>query len=35
MQVAQLEKEKTEMNERLRVIAKRIDHVERAFHKEE
>jgi len=35
MQVAQLEKEKKEMNERLRVIAKRIDHLERGFRKEE
>ncbi len=35
MQVAQLEKEKREMNERLRIIAKRIDHVERAYRKEE
>lgn len=35
IQVAQLEKEKKEMNERLRVISKRIDHLERAFRKEE
>ncbi|KAJ7199603.1 translation initiation factor eIF3a [Mycena pura] len=35
MQVAQLEKEKREMNERLRVIAKRVDHTERAYRKEE
>lgn len=35
MQVAQLEKEKREMNERLRIIAKRIDHIERAYRKEE
>jgi len=35
MQVAQLEKEKRGMNERLRVIAKRIDHLERGFRKEE
>ncbi|KAJ6452266.1 hypothetical protein C8R45DRAFT_916283 [Mycena sanguinolenta] len=35
MQVAQLEKEKKEMNERLRIVAKRIDHIERANRKEE
>lgn len=35
MQVAQLEKEKKGMNERLRIIAKRIDHTERANRKEE
>lgn len=35
IQVAQLEKEKKEMNERLRVISKRIDHVERSFRKQE
>ncbi|KAK2465019.1 hypothetical protein APHAL10511_003095 [Amanita phalloides] len=35
IQVAQLEKEKKELNERLRVVAKRIDHVERAYRKEE
>ncbi|KAF9440497.1 hypothetical protein P691DRAFT_767682 [Macrolepiota fuliginosa MF-IS2] len=35
MQVAQLEKEKKEMNERLRIIAKRIDHIERAYRKDE
>ncbi|KAH6905115.1 translation initiation factor eIF3a [Coprinopsis sp. MPI-PUGE-AT-0042] len=35
IQVAQLEKEKKEMNERLRITAKRIDHVERAYRKEE
>ncbi|KAF5350149.1 hypothetical protein D9756_009177 [Leucocoprinus leucothites] len=35
MQVAQLEKEKTQMNERLRIIAKRIDHLERAYRKTE
>ena len=35
IQVAQLEKEKKEMNERLRVIAKRIDHVERSFRKQD
>ncbi|KAF8632712.1 hypothetical protein AX15_001735 [Amanita polypyramis BW_CC] len=35
IQVAQLEKEKRELNERLRVVAKRIDHIERASRKEE
>ncbi|XP_006456443.1 hypothetical protein AGABI2DRAFT_78098 [Agaricus bisporus var. bisporus H97] len=35
MQVAQLEKEKKGMNERLRIVAKRIDHIERANRKEE
>ncbi|KAF7290300.1 Eukaryotic translation initiation factor 3 subunit A [Mycena chlorophos] len=35
MQVAQLEKEKREMSERLRGVSKRIDHVERAFRKDE
>ncbi|CAG8452010.1 5280_t:CDS:2 [Funneliformis mosseae] len=35
LQVAQLEKEKRELNERLRAIAKRMDHIERAFRKEE
>ncbi|TFK22493.1 hypothetical protein FA15DRAFT_622403 [Coprinopsis marcescibilis] len=35
IQVAQLEKEKKEMNERLRIISKRIDHIERAYRKEE
>jgi translation initiation factor 3 subunit A len=35
IQVAQLEKEKKETNERLRVISKRIDHLERAYRKEE
>jgi len=35
IQVAQLEKEKKELNERLRIIAKRVDHVERAYRKEE
>lgn len=35
MQVAQLEKEKREMNERLRITAKRIDHLERGYRKEE
>jgi translation initiation factor 3 subunit A len=35
IQVEQLEKEKKDHNERLRIIAKRIDHLERAFRKEE
>lgn len=35
MKLAQLEKEKHELNERLRVTGKRIDHLERAFRKEE
>lgn len=35
IQVAQLEKEKKEMNERLRILVKRMDHIERAFRKEE
>ena len=35
LQVEQLEKEKRDMNERLRVIAKRIDHIERACRKDE
>jgi translation initiation factor 3 subunit A len=35
IQVAQLEKEKRELNEKLRIIAKRIDHIERAYRKEE
>lgn len=35
IQVAQLEKEKKELSERLRIIAKRIDHTERAYRKEE
>ena len=35
MQVQQLEKEKKELAERLRIIAKRIDHTERAYRKEE
>ncbi|KAF8233783.1 translation initiation factor eIF3a [Tricholoma matsutake] len=35
IQVAQLEKEKKELSEKLRVVAKRIDHIERAYRKEE
>ncbi|KAG5641381.1 hypothetical protein DXG03_005363 [Asterophora parasitica] len=35
IQVAQLEKEKKELSERLRIVAKRVDHIERAYRKEE
>ncbi|KAI6127017.1 hypothetical protein F5141DRAFT_1193821 [Pisolithus sp. B1] len=35
LQVEQIEKEKRDMNERLRVVAKRVDHIERAYRKEE
>ncbi|KAF8452199.1 hypothetical protein L210DRAFT_3384394 [Boletus edulis BED1] len=35
LQVEQLEKEKKDLNERLRIAAKRIDHTERAYRKEE
>lgn len=35
MKLAQLEKEKNDLNERIRTIAKRIDHLERAFRREE
>ncbi|KAI2623821.1 hypothetical protein GGS26DRAFT_564803 [Hypomontagnella submonticulosa] len=35
MKLAQLEREKNDINERLRVTGKRIDHLERAFRKEE
>ncbi|KAI0822134.1 hypothetical protein BC628DRAFT_1327849 [Trametes gibbosa] len=35
LQVEQLEKEKKELNERMRVLTKRLDHVERAYRKEE
>ncbi|PPQ90337.1 hypothetical protein CVT25_007739 [Psilocybe cyanescens] len=35
IQVAQLEKEKKELQERLRITHKRIDHIERAYRKEE
>ncbi|KAI9817968.1 MAG: eukaryotic translation initiation factor 3 subunit A [Thelocarpon impressellum] len=35
MKLAQLEKEKNELSERLRVTGKRIDHLERAFRREE
>ena len=35
LQVEQLEKEKKELNERMRVATKRLDHTERAYRKEE
>ncbi|KZT50668.1 hypothetical protein CALCODRAFT_177936 [Calocera cornea HHB12733] len=35
LQVEQIEKQKKEMNDRLRIVAKRLDHTERAFRKEE
>ncbi|KAJ8515451.1 hypothetical protein ONZ45_g7124 [Pleurotus djamor] len=35
IQVAQIEKEKKELNERLRVVSKRLDHMERAYRKDE
>ncbi|KIM95066.1 hypothetical protein OIDMADRAFT_184169 [Oidiodendron maius Zn] len=35
MKLAQLEREKNDTNEKLRVTGKRIDHLERAFRKEE
>ena len=35
LQVEQLEKEKKELNERMRILAKRLDHIERAYRKEE
>ena len=35
LQVEQLEKEKRELNEKMRIVAKRLDHVERAYRKEE
>ncbi|KAI0331567.1 hypothetical protein GY45DRAFT_1275700 [Cubamyces sp. BRFM 1775] len=35
LQVEQLEKEKKELNERMRVLSKRMDHIERAYRKEE
>ena len=35
LQVKQLEKEKRELNERLRIVGKRVDHIERAYRKEE
>lgn len=35
IKLAQLEREKNDINERLRVTGKRIDHIERAYRKEE
>ncbi|KAJ3552544.1 hypothetical protein NM688_g4097 [Phlebia brevispora] len=35
LQVEQLEKEKKEQTERMRIAAKRLDHIERAYRKEE
>ncbi|KAI1393451.1 uncharacterized protein F4822DRAFT_384707 [Hypoxylon trugodes] len=35
MKLAQLEREKNDINEKLRITGKRIDHLERAFRKEE
>ncbi|KNG83958.1 eukaryotic translation initiation factor 3 subunit A [Aspergillus nomiae NRRL 13137] len=35
MKLAQLEKEKNELNDRIRTTGKRIDHLERAFRREE
>lgn len=35
MKLAQLEKEKNDLNDRVRTIGKRIDHLERAFRREE
>jgi translation initiation factor 3 subunit A len=35
MKLAQLEREKNDINEKLRIAGKRIDHLERAFRKEE
>jgi translation initiation factor 3 subunit A len=35
LQVEQIEKEKRELNERLRIATKRVDHIERAYRKEE
>lgn len=35
IQVARLEKEKKELDKRLRSVAKRVDHIERAYRKEE
>jgi translation initiation factor 3 subunit A len=35
LKLAQLEREKNDVNEKLRVTAKRIDHLERAYRKEE
>jgi len=35
LHVRQLEKEKKDLNERLRIVAKRVDHIERAYRKDE
>ncbi|KAI0739664.1 hypothetical protein C8Q80DRAFT_1112131 [Daedaleopsis nitida] len=35
LQVEQLEKEKKELSERMRILSKRLDHIERAYRKEE
>ena len=35
LQVEQLEKEKREINEKMRIVSKRLDHIERAYRKEE
>jgi translation initiation factor 3 subunit A len=35
LQVEQLEKEKKDLHQRLRIVAKRVDHIERAYRKEE
>lgn len=35
LQVEQLEKEKRELNEKMRIVSKRLDHIERAYRKEE
>lgn len=35
LQVEQLEKEKKELNEKMRIASKRVDHIERAYRKDE
>src|SRR5258706_14814403 len=35
LQVEQMDREKRELNERMRIVAKRLDHIERAFRKAE
>lgn len=35
LQIEQVEKEKKEISERMRILSKRLDHVERAYRKEE
>lgn len=35
LQVEQLEKEKRELNEKMRIVSKRVDHIERAYRKDE